>query len=50
MYINQQRLILEILTGEGKSVIIACIAAIFAIRGLNVDIITTSEVLAIRDS
>lgn len=42
--------LLEISTGEGKTCIIAMLAAIFALQGKHVDIMTSSPVLAIRDS
>ncbi|CAB1337457.1 unnamed protein product, partial [Coregonus sp. 'balchen'] len=41
--------LLEIGTGEGKSCILAMFAAIQAIRGATVDIVTSSPVLARRD-
>ncbi|XP_060772412.1 uncharacterized protein LOC132883159 isoform X2 [Neoarius graeffei] len=41
--------LLEIGTGEGKSCILAMLAAIHAIRGVKVDIVTSSPVLAFRD-
>ena len=42
-------MLLEILTGEGKSTTISCLAAILTISGLTVDIVTTSQLLAERD-
>lgn len=42
--------LLEIATGEGKSAIIAMVAAVNAMRGRMVDIVTSSPVLAKRDS
>jgi preprotein translocase subunit SecA len=44
-----QKVLLQILTGEGKSTTIACLAAILAMRGCSVDIITTNKILATRD-
>ncbi|XP_058250657.1 uncharacterized protein LOC131355984 isoform X1 [Hemibagrus wyckioides] len=41
--------LLEIGTGEGKSCILAMLAVIHAIRGVKVDIVTSSPVLACRD-
>ena len=42
--------LLEVSTGEGKSTVIAMLAAILAMCGFAVDIITSSEVLASRDA
>lgn len=39
-------MLLQILTGEGKSITIACLAAILSMRGHKVDIITTNKILA----
>ncbi|KAL6491308.1 hypothetical protein MHYP_G00016530 [Metynnis hypsauchen] len=41
--------LLEIRTGEGKSCILAMLAAIYAMRGVNVDLVTSSPVLSCRD-
>ncbi|XP_058249912.1 protein translocase subunit SecA-like [Hemibagrus wyckioides] len=41
--------LLEIGTGEGKSCILAMLAVIHAIRGVKVDIVTSSPILACRD-
>ncbi|XP_062850629.1 uncharacterized protein LOC134312545 [Trichomycterus rosablanca] len=41
--------LLEIGTGEGKSCILAMLATIHTIRGVNVDVVTSSPVLAWRD-
>ncbi|XP_060731332.1 uncharacterized protein LOC132849137 isoform X2 [Tachysurus vachellii] len=41
--------LLEIGTGEGKSCILAMLAVIHAMRGVKVDIVTSSPVLARRD-
>ena len=46
---NRGRL-LGILTGEGKSCIIAMVAATFALLGRTVDIVTSSPVLSQRDA
>ena len=40
----------QISTGEGKSFIIAMLAIIKSLQGYTVDIITSSKILAIRDS
>ncbi|ETO31729.1 Helicase conserved domain containing protein [Reticulomyxa filosa] len=40
----------EIATGEGKSLIIACLAIIKVLQGKYVDIVTSSDVLARRDA
>lgn len=45
-----QKFLLQILTGEGKSTTIACLAAILNMRGRTVDIITTNKILAKRDA
>ena len=42
--------LLEVATGEGKSLIIAMFAAVQALRGNKVDIVTSSDVLAERDA
>lgn len=39
----------QISTGEGKSVIVAMLAAYLALMGLTVDIVTSSYILSIRD-
>ena len=46
---NAQKIILQIKTGEGKSITISCIAAILRFRKKTVDIVTTNEILARRD-
>ena len=47
---NQYGLILEVLSGEGKTLIISFLALYFAILGKKVDILTSSPVLAERDA
>ena len=47
---NKNGLIEEIKTGEGKTIIIAFLAVIFCLKGKKVDILTSSSVLAERDS
>ena len=42
-------MLLQVLTGEGKSSIVSSLAAILAISGRNVDVVTTSSILAERD-
>lgn len=46
---GNNRMLLEILTGEGKSTTVSCLAAILTISGFSVDIVTTSPLLASRD-
>ncbi len=41
--------LLEIATGEGKSTIISALAVIKALQGHQVDVITSSSILAKRD-
>lgn len=48
--INEPRRIAQIKTGEGKSTLIAMLAAFFALKQQTVDIITTSDTLATRDT
>ena len=47
---NKKGRLLEILTGEGKSCIIAMVAATYALQGRTVDIVTSSPVLSERDA
>ncbi|GAA6109013.1 uncharacterized protein LOC113663549 isoform X1, partial [Tachysurus ichikawai] len=47
--ITNRGCLLEIGTGEGKSCILAMLAVIHAMRGVKVDIVTSSPVLARRD-
>ena len=47
---NEKGLIEEIKTGEGKTIIIAFLAVIYCLKGKKVDILTSSSVLAERDS
>ena len=47
---DQKGIIEEIQTGEGKSSIISCLAAYFALNKHRVDIITSSNLLAERDA
>ena len=46
---NKKGRLLEILTGEGKSRVIAMVAATYALLGRKVDIVTSSAVLSQRD-
>jgi hypothetical protein len=48
--INEPRRIAQIKTGEGKSTLIAMLAAYYGLMNHAVDIITTSDDLAIRDA
>ena len=45
-----KKILLQILTGEGKSITIACLAAMLVMRGHKVDIVTTNKILAKRDA
>ena len=47
---NEKGRLLEILTGEGKSCVIAMAAATYALQGGTVDIVTSSPVLSQRDA
>ncbi len=47
---HDKGMIAQIGTGEGKSTIVAMLAAIKALQGEKVDVITSSEVLAARDA
>ena len=47
---NEKGRLLEILTGEGKSCVIAMVAATYALQGRTVDIVTSSPVLSERDA
>ena len=47
---NDNGRLLEILTGEGKSCVIAMVAATYALQGRTVDIVTSSPVLSQRDA
>ena len=47
---NKYGLIEEVKTGEGKTIIIAFLAVIYCLEGKKVDILTSSPVLAERDS
>ena len=47
---HQKGRLLEILTGEGKSCVIAMVAATYALQGRTVDIVTSSPVLSGRDA
>ncbi len=48
--IQNQRRLLQVATGEGKSTIVSVLAIIHALKGKKVDIITSSPVLAERDA
>ena len=47
---NQSNRLLEVMTGEGKSCIVALFATVLGIQGKNVDVITSSPILAVRDA
>ncbi|CAM4959266.1 unnamed protein product [Rotaria socialis] len=48
--VSNQGKLLQVGTGEGESTIISVLAVVHALKGENVDIITSSPVLAERDS
>ena len=50
LLIDQQRMLGEIHTGEGKSDIVRMFAAYKSLEGRKVDIVTSSSILAIRDA
>jgi preprotein translocase subunit SecA len=45
-----KKILAQVSTGEGKSLIVAGVAIFGALSGLNVDIVTSNDVLALRDS
>lgn len=47
---NKIKMVLQILTGKGKSITIACLTSILTVSGLKVDIVTTNQLLAERDA
>ena len=47
---NEKGRLLEILTGEGKSGVIAMVAATYALLGRTVDVVTSSPELSLRDA
>ncbi|CAF1419452.1 unnamed protein product, partial [Rotaria sordida] len=47
---NNQGRLLQVATGEGKSTIISVLAVFYALKGKTVDIVTSSPILAERDS
>jgi len=47
---EKQGKLLQVLTGEGKSIIVSVLAIVNALKGNKVDIITSSPVLAERDA
>ena len=49
-FTNEKGRLLEILTGEGKSCVIAMVAATYALQMRTVDIVTSSPVLSQRDA
>lgn len=42
--------LLQLLTGEGKSTVIAMFATVLGIQGRHIDIVTSSPILALRDA
>ena len=47
---NTKGIIEQISTGEGKSAIISCLSAYYGLRNHKANIITSSRILAVRDS
>ena len=47
---NQSNRLLEIMTGEGKSCVVAMFATVLGIQGKHIDIVTSSPILALRDA
>jgi preprotein translocase subunit SecA len=47
---NRKGKLLQISTGEGKSAIICAVAIVLALKGHKVDIVTTTSILAERDT
>jgi superfamily II DNA/RNA helicase len=45
-----KKILVQVSTGEGKSLIVAGVAIFCALSGLKVDIVTSNDVLALRDS
>src|SRR6202044_1181615 len=48
--ISSQKRLAEIKTGEGKSLIVAMLAVLCALKGKKIDIVTSSSELAKRDA
>ena len=46
---QQSNLLLEMMTGEGKSLVVTFFAIVLALQGKHVDIVTSSPILAVRD-
>ncbi len=49
-FLNNKKILVQVSTGEGKSLIVAGVAIFYALSGRKVDIVTSNDVLALRDS